>query len=124
MKKIVLLILILIFTLSFCACGKKEKDTTIDTAQEAISAVKSDNGAFSTASRIASELGFYFYSEPNYGVCSAEMNEEGSWTVILKGNMSGFTNETKTDFDNYGFIFTTTITTDGKISYGNAEILE
>ena len=125
MKKALSLILALVMCLSLCACGggSGDKDTpkTIDTEYDAISAVKGDTGPFGTASRIASGLGFMFYSDPNYGVCSAERNDAGDWTVTLKGNMSGYTNETKTDFDSCGFVYTTTVTVGGSIGYGSTK---
>ena len=121
MKKALSLILAIIMCMSLCACsGSKYKDT-IDPEDEAISAAKGSTGYLGTAYCIASELDFMFYSDPNYGVCTAEKNDAGDWTVTLKGNISGYTNETKTDFHRCGFEYTTTVTVDGRVGYGEAK---
>ena len=123
MKKIAVLLLTVLLCFTFCACGTVE-DTTIDSESEAIAAVKGDNGPMGTESRIASGLGLMYYQPANYGVCYAEQKDDGSWSVTLMGNMYGFTNATKTDFDFCGFSYTTTITRDGKISYGKTQKID
>lgn len=104
MKKAISLLLALTMVFALCACGdantSSTKDKTIKTEEQAIGRVKA---GYNTSNYIALGLGFTFYSSPDYGVCSATQNEDGSWDVVLKGNMTGSLNETKTNVKKYGF---------------------
>ena len=113
MKKALSLILALVICFSMCACG--EKDSRIDTEQEAISALKSDERAIENGF-LASYLGFHFYKDPVFTVCTAEKIDDNTWAVTLKGNISGYTDEYKQKYDSCGFVFKANVSVDGEIS--------
>lgn len=117
MKKAVSLLLALTMVFALCGCGKSAssaEDKTIRNEEQAIGRVK---GNYYTSNNIALGLGFTFYSGPDYGVCSATQNEDGSWDVVLKGNMTGSLNETKTNVKKYGFEYKITISPEGEVPY-------
>lgn len=118
MKKAISLLLALTMVFALCACGdantSSTKDKTIKTEEQAIGRVKA---GYNTSNYIALGLGFTFYSSPDYGVCSATQNEDGSWDVVLKGNMTGSLNEKKTNVKKYGFEYKITISPEGEVPY-------
>ncbi len=121
MKKLLALLLVGIMVLSLCACGSStssDKETKITTSSEAISRVKNQypSGMFSIENRIANELGFRKYQNPVYGSQEAKENPDGSWTVTLKGNMSGYTDEYATNLQNKTFTIKATVTADGDVT--------
>lgn len=62
---------------------------------EAIAAVKNDSGI---AQKIANLYGLKFFYQPDYGTCTATQNYSGGWSVTLKGTISGYTDDYKTNF--------------------------
>lgn len=103
MKKIVALLLVFVMVFALCACGGSTVDSNkITNENQAINTVK---GWYDTPDRICDALGFVMYANPDYGVCSANQNSDGTWDVVLKGKMTGSMNETKTDIRVYGFEF-------------------
>lgn len=124
MKNAISLLLALTMVFALCACGdantSSAEDKTIKTEEEAINRVKNcqySSGNYYTEGRIAGSLGFIFYARPDYGVCSATQNEDGSWDVVLKGKMTGSLNETKTDIKTYGFEYKVTISSEGAVPF-------
>lgn len=125
MKKLFSLLLILTITLSLCACGSsttsdntETEEKKITTSSEAIYEVKNhypDASMFSLENQIAGELHFKSYHDPKYGSEEAKENPDGSWTVTLKGNMSGYTDEYGRDLSTRNFTVNATVTVDGDV---------
>lgn len=103
MKKITTLLLAFAMVFALCACGGSTVDSNEITNE--IQAINTVKDFFDTPERICDALGFVMYANPDYGVCSAEQNSDGTWDVVLKGKMTGSMNETKTDIRTYGFEF-------------------
>ena len=82
---------------------------------EAISKAKNSR---EVQNKIADKVGFEFYSTPDWGSCTAKKDYNGGYTVTLKGNISGYTDEYKTDFE-YDKKFTAkvTVSSTGSITY-------
>lgn len=135
MKKWIALLLALVMCLSLCACGSKRDDAddddderdeqveetaepAITTESQAISAVKNDGYSDYniTAQAIARKLGFNQFYDPDYGVCEAEQNSDGSWSVTLNGSMSGYTDEYHSEFEKMKFKVTAEVSPDGEVS--------
>ena len=124
MKKWTALLLALVMCLALCACGgggksqKEEEEDKELTSTQAINAVKNNKVGSTnwTEQKIAGALGFKQFAEPEYGTTDAEQNSDGSWTVVLKGSMSGYTDEYRSDFDRMKFELKATVSyVDGKI---------
>lgn len=69
-------------------------------------------------------MGFKTFSEPQFGTCSAEQNGDGSWAVTLKGNMQGYVDDYQTDFEQYKFDVTATVSKTGEVSNIDVEKVE
>lgn len=92
----------LFMTVAFVGCGKsgntgeaESKDRTITSDYSAVAAVKNYTfaGRNYVENEIADELNFNNYYDPQYGTTDAEQNDDGSWTVTLKGTMRGYEDE-------------------------------
>ena len=73
---------------------------------EAISIAKKST---KVQNEIANKHRLKFFSTPDWGTCTAEKNAHGDWHVELNGNISGYTDNYKTDFV-YGKMFTAIVT--------------
>ena len=59
-----------------------------------------------------------FFYTPEWGTCTAEKKYNGDWEVVLKGNISGYTDDYKDDFIyNKKFKAKVTVSPTGKVSY-------
>ena len=123
----------LVMCLSLCACGSRDDTSTgsfasddeveetqepiITTESQAIAAVKNEGyDDYNVAEQaIARKLGFNQFYSPDYGVCEAEQQNDGSWEVTLNGSMSGYNDEYHSDFDTMKFTLTATVTSDGRV---------
>ena len=121
-KKPVALMLfaICIFTvcIAFIGCQNNETYTDDDydydysyklTKSDAISAAKESS---EVQKEIATEYGMKFFYTPDWGTVTATEQSDGSWKVVLKGTISGYTDDYKTDFE-YDKKFTATVTVSG-----------
>ena len=86
---------------------------TVSSESEAINKVKN---YYFTEDYIAKELGFNSFYSPDYGVCDASQKFDGSWEVKLKGNMSGYIDDYNSEFRNYDFSVTATVSETGSVS--------
>ena len=80
--------------------------TTSITRSQAISYAKSSS---TVQNKIASLYGLKFYYTPNWGTTTAAKQSNGDWEVLIKGTISGYTDDYKTDFV-YNKKFTVTVT--------------
>ncbi|MBQ8718747.1 MAG: hypothetical protein IJ112_01115 [Oscillospiraceae bacterium] len=132
MKKLTALLLALVMCLSLCACGggeqsKKEEKNEEITSTQAINAVKNNKvGSVNwTEQKIAGALGFKQFASPDYGTTDAEQNSDGSWTVVLKGSMSGYTDDYRSDYDRMKFELEATVSyVDGDIDVDYVNVKE
>ena len=120
MKKCLILILSLLLTLSFYGCDSNSDGMT-DTEAIDTEAINTKSDAIEYAKSFAknyivSELGFKQAYEPDYGVCDATQNSDGSWDVTLRGEMSGYTDEYRSEFETSKFEFSTEVEPDGNYS--------
>lgn len=125
MKNFTTYLLAIIMCISLCACGSsttsdntETEEKKITTSSEAIYEVKNhypDASMFSLENQIAGELHFKSYYDPKYGSEEAKENPDGSWTVTLKGNMSGYTDEYGRDLSTRNFTVNATVTADGDV---------
>lgn len=105
-----LLVLSLVFSIAACSNSKSSSSDSDDdstyipdynythsmTESEAIAAVKNYR---STSQEIADLYGLKFYYTPDYGTCTATKSYSGdSWSVTLKGTISGYTDDYKSNF--------------------------
>ena len=118
MKKAISLILALLMCLSLCACGgspsSAKEEEKITTSYAAIAKVKS-YGLYGLENKIAGELFFKRFAAPKYGSENAKQNADGSWSVSLKGNMTGYTDEYATKVDTKTFSVSATVREDGTV---------
>lgn len=125
MKKIITYLVAVFMCIFLCACGSsttsdntETEEKKITTSSEAIYEVKNhypSNSMFSLDNQIAGELHFKSYHSPKYGSENATENPDGSWTVTLKGNMSGYTDEYGRDLSTRNFTVNATVTADGDV---------
>ena len=80
--------------------------TTSITRSQAISYAKSSS---TVQNKIANLYGLKFYYTPDWGTITATKQSNGDWKVVIKGTISGYTDDYKTDFV-YDKKFTVTVT--------------
>ena len=85
--------------------GDYDYSTSI-TKSEAISIAK---GSSEVHNEIAKKFGMKFFYVPDWGTVTAEEEYGGSWKVTLKGTISGYTDDYKSDFE-YDKKFTAYVT--------------
>ena len=104
-KPTIITVILLISVLCFIGCKNSYGTKNISTPSRAIRAVKNYMGGtdFSLEQRIAGALGFSNFRNPKYSSSSATKNGDGSWDVILKGSMSGYSNDYNNKFKTYNF---------------------
>lgn len=130
MKKFLCLILVLVLSFSVCACGPKYvyggSSTQITTASDAVNLVKKGDGFTSAATEIRMDLGFKFNTiyNPSYGTCTAQKNSDGTWSVTLKGNMSGYIDDYNDDFETYTFTYTVTVDENGNVKWSSGRTVK
>lgn len=122
-KPICVIFAVVMLVLCVAGCGNstsKEEETTesITTSSQAISAVKNyaSGSPFGLEQRIASSLGFKNFYEPKFGTSDAVQNTDGSWTVTMKGSMSGYVDEYHNDFETYKFEVSATVSATGSVN--------
>lgn len=69
--------------------------TTSITRSQAISYAKSSS---TVQNKIANLYGLKFYYTPNWGTTTATKQSNGDWEVVIKGTISGYTDDYKTDY--------------------------
>ena len=122
-KTISVVMVLLMCILSFAGCGNDSSNDgdsgkQITTSSQAISEVKNymSGTSFSLEQRIAGELGFNNFYDPQYGTSSATQNSDGSWDVTIKGSMSGYVDEYHDDLESYKFEVSATVSESGSVS--------
>ena len=99
---------------SFVGC-QEEEDSNDDydysysasiTQSQAISTAKSSS---KVQDAIADRYDMKFYYTPDWGTCTAKEDYHGGWEVVLKGTISGYTDDYKKDFV-YDKTFKATVT--------------
>lgn len=80
--------------------------TTSITRSQAISYAKNSS---TVQNKIANLYGLKFYYTPDWGIATATKQSNGDWEVVIKGNISGYTDDYKTDYV-YDKKFTVTVT--------------
>lgn len=105
MKKISLCLLITLLLIPCWGCSANKSVDTYDTytymttekmitMSEAIQLAQDDDFVgYSIAN-----LYFLKHYSISWGTCTAELTEDGNWTVKLKGNVSGYTDDYKTNY--------------------------
>ena len=118
LKRLLCLMLALLTISSLCACSNGSSGSStydrdkIKNSYDAIDVVKEYHF---TESEIARELGFNSYYDPEYGTSTASQNEDGSWDVTLKGNMSGYIGDYHDNFETYRFVVTAEVSEHGYV---------
>ena len=129
MKKIISLLLFILLTVSLMACSNNNNsDIYTDTDEkeympvtekkeitqsEAISLAKNDD----TVNYFIGFTNFLEFYSISWGTCTAERNDDG-WTVYLKGNVSGYTDEYKTNYKSKEkFSIKVKVSFDGYVGY-------
>lgn len=111
-----MLALLAIGALCSCSSGSSGNSTydsdKIKYSSEAVKVVKEWSY---TEREIARELGFNSYYDPEYGTSTASQNEDGSWDVTLKGNMSGYIGDYHDNFETYRFVVTAEVSEHGYV---------
>ena len=122
-KTISVVMVLLTCILCFAGCGNDSSNDggsskQITTPSEAISEVKNflSGTSLSLKHRIAMELGFNNFYDPQYGTSSATQNSDGSWDVTIKGSMSGYVDEYHNNLKSYKFEVSATVSESGKVS--------
>ena len=104
--KIILSVLLLVVCLS-CVAGcnntpnkydseySGESTTTSITRSQAISYAKSSS---TVQNKIAKLYNLKFYYTPDWGTTTATEQSNGDWEVVIKGTISGYTDDYKTNF--------------------------
>lgn len=98
----------------FVGCQSNDSDTNYNyssydyslTESKAISIAKESS---EVENEIASKYGMKFFYTPDWGTVTATEDSSGDWKVVLKGTISGYTDDYKTDFE-YDKKFTATVT--------------
>lgn len=116
-KTVILAFIIFAFMLVLTSCNTYEEDyDDYDydysyeeedyevTEYEAISLAQENTKVIN---KIAEEFGLKFFYDPDYGTCTAS-NQGGEWKVTLKGTISGYTDDYKSNFV-YDKKFTATV---------------
>lgn len=101
------------FCMSFVGCrdnSSSDYDYDYDysytiTKSEAISIAKESS---TVQNKIAAAYGMKFFYTPDWGTVTATENSDGSWKVVLKGTISGYTDDYKSDYE-YDKKFTATV---------------
>ena len=86
--------------------GGDYNDTKTITKSQAISIAKESSRV---QDEIADVYKMKFYYTPDWGTVTATQRSDGSWDVELKGTISGYTDDYKTDFE-YDKKFTAKVT--------------
>lgn len=77
--------------------GSGSSSTTKETISESKAiAIAKDSSRVQNA--IAEKYSMKFFYTPDWGTCTATQKSDGSWEVVLKGNISGYTDDHKTNF--------------------------
>ena len=92
-----------------CAC-----ETNSTSEAQVIAEVK--NYGLGLDQRIASSLGYKEFYDPDYGTASATKNDDGSWSVSIKGSMFGYVDDYHSQLENYKFEVSATVTEDGDVT--------
>ncbi len=125
MKKTISLLLLLAMVLSLCACGTTSSAPKTTTKRSSSSydysytpstiskstAISKAQSSKTVQNAIADKYGMKFYYTPDWGTCTATKSGDG-WKVTLKGNISGYTDDYKSNFI-YDKKFTATVTVSG-----------
>ena len=87
---------------NFISCQEKSSNDSGDVADVPISISKSEAIAIAQKSsyvqnEIAEKYGMKFFYTPEWGTVTAT-NEYSGWEVVLKGKISGYTDDYKSDF--------------------------
>lgn len=98
----------------FVGCQSNDSDANYNfssydyslTESKAISIAKESS---EVENEIASKYGMKFFYTPDWGTVTATEDSSGNWKVVLKGTISGYTDDYKTDFE-YDKKFTATVT--------------
>lgn len=118
-KSFISMMLVIACMLTYClmltSCGNSNDASTSGdddynktiTKEEAISIAKKSS---KVQNEIANEKNLEFFYTPDWGSATAEKRGDG-WLVVLKGTISGYTDEYKSDFE-YDLKFTAKILMD------------
>ncbi len=91
---VLLLVCLCLTCVTFVACSSNDNsDENTITTTEAVDIAKRSSAV---QDEIAKEFGFQFYSHPSWGTVSVEEGTKG-WVIELKGTISGYTDEYKSD---------------------------
>ena len=120
MKRTIAILLLLAMALSLCACNKK---VNITNENEAISFLKDYVKDKDIYDKIAGEIGLHYYAEPKNMNWSAHQENSGHWTITLQGQMSGYTDSSKTNHVTRSFVYVVATTADGKIMHEEIKAL-
>lgn len=114
-KSLLAVILVLSIGFSLLACGKK---VNLQTEKDAIEYLEDYVEEKDKWSNIATKLGLYYSVEGSskFNASSyAEMNE-GAWTVVLHGAMTGYKDAAQSNRGTFAFSYVATVTPDGQVT--------
>ena len=127
-KKVFCVVLVLLSIGILCACGNESSGSSsysdsdysskIDTSSAAIWAVKDYmSGTYlSIEQQIAAKYDLINFYSPDYTSETAKQSHDGSWSVTLKGKISGYTDEYNDNFETYKFEVTAEVSKYGEVS--------
>ena len=102
-KLISVLMVLCICGTGFAGCKDEASDDNIHNSDYEISineskAISIAKESSKVQKKIADCWDMKFFYTPEWGTCTAEKKYNGDWEVVLKGNISGYTDDYKDDF--------------------------
>ncbi len=110
MKKIIFILIAVALMFSLFSCGVGDNEETVVSGYTAVAIAK--NSSY-VQNQIASKYGLEIFYTPEWGTCTYDSNDSGTWNVTLKGTISGYTDEYKSDFE-WDLKFTAYVTVSSK----------
>ncbi|MBQ9468186.1 MAG: hypothetical protein IJU52_04180 [Clostridia bacterium] len=96
-----------------------EREAVILTGNDAIEAVKNFP---ETEPTVAANLGFYEHFPMRYGYCAADKLSDGRWSVVLRGEIDGYPDESRIHHFFYTFYVNATVTAHGDVTINSATV--
>ena len=116
LKRVFCLLLVLLIIGCLCACGVKK--VNLQTEKDAIKYLEDYVEENDRWGKIADELKLYYsvVGSSKFNSTSYAKLDNGSWTVVLHGSITGYTDYNKTNKKTFSFSYVASVTPDGKVS--------